>query len=307
MTLPFWIALCTSSVIAYPIYLLLLRVKSRQIVSEFLPDHQKKQGTPTMGGLIIILGVIVAIFSDLWMVLLIVLFGLIGFIDDFVIPRLYASKRGLGWMQKLVIQFLVALPVVYWSMNPSMLWLVVGSFLIVCFGNAFNFADGLDGLSGGILLFLAPGLIALSYALGITSGVNLGLGFVGAILPFLIMNAPPAKIFMGDVGSLPIGGAIGFALARITQTAFVNDVQPWLIVLATTGLTFLLLCELIPVPLQIASVKLRKKRLFPRTPIHHAFEHKGWVETRIVWLFMIVQAVCSMGCITISAAIWGRA
>ncbi|HRJ26917.1 MAG TPA: hypothetical protein PLO61_05350 [Fimbriimonadaceae bacterium] len=290
----FWLPGAISLVLAYPVYRMLIQAKARQTVSAHLPEHQKKQGTPTMGGLIFVpaLAVVLAVAQAWGALLLTVGFALIGFVDDFVVPRWMPGKRGLGWMQKLGLQFLVAGPAAAIQFaGQAPIWMAGATFLLVMVGNAMNFTDGLDLLAGGVVLAMVPGLWALG---GASSLVSLMLA--GSILPFLFLNAPPARLFMGDVGSLPLGGLIGLA---ILDSGFAGPISlTW--VGAILSLSFVLLAELIPVPLQIASVKLRKgKRLFLRTPIHHAFEAKGWPESRIVATFVLVQIVASAVCITL--------
>lgn len=293
----FWLPGAISLVLAYPVYRMLIQAKARQTVSAHLPEHQKKQGTPTMGGLIFVpaLAVVLTVAQAWGALLLTVGFALIGFVDDFVVPRWMPGKRGLGWMQKLGLQFLVAGPAAAIQFaGGSWLWIASATIGIVMMGNAMNFTDGLDMLAGGVVLAMVPGLLAFG---GISPYV--GLMLTGSILPFLFLNAPPAKLFMGDVGSLPLGGLVGLAILDSNQQLPMS--LTWLP--AVMCLSFVMLAELIPVPLQIASVKLRKgKRLFLRTPIHHAFEAKGWPETRIVATFVLVQLLASALCITIFEA-----
>lgn len=307
----FLVALAVSGVLAWPIYRLLLAVKSRQTVSQFLGEgHQAKQGTPTMGGLIVLVGLLGGLAAVAWEAPLLVLmlgFGAIGFLDDFVVPRILKGKRGLGWIPKLGLEFLVAvafllLPGMGMSFGDKCLF----AFLVLFGANAYNFADGLDGLAGGLLIILATAMWFLVW------GGGTGLVFpalVGATIPFLFLNAPPAKVFMGDVGSLPIGALLGASAAAIWSGVGVhsNGADPFTNRLAVLVLGLVLLAELVPVPLQILSVKLRKgKRLFPRTPIHHTFEFWGWPESKITWTFLLVQVVCAGCAISIVALGVGR-
>jgi phospho-N-acetylmuramoyl-pentapeptide-transferase len=296
----FLVALVVSGILAWPIYRLLLAVKSRQTVSQYLGEgHQAKQGTPTMGGLIILVGLIAGLASATLEAPLLVLalgFGAIGFLDDFVVPRFLKGKRGLGWIPKLGLELLVTVAyLVLPGMAMSFGDKCIFAFLVLFGANAYNFADGLDGLAGGLLIILASTMWFLVWGGG--TGV-LFPALVGATIPFLFLNAPPAKVFMGDVGSLPIGALLGTSAAAIWTGNGVhsNGAGPFTNRLAVVVLGLVLIAELVPVPLQILSVKLRHgKRLFPRTPIHHTFEFWGWPESKITWTFLLAQAVCA-GC-----------
>lgn len=328
----FWIALVASAVMAYPTYRLLLSLKSRQTVSQYAPEgHQAKQGTPTMGGIIIVIGVSVGLLfgprsgyldgpgwsrntlfvggSQLSFTLLLFLaFAAIGFIDDFLVPRLIKGKRGLGWKQKIVLELmaaLLAIPALELPVNLT--FIAVTVFVILFFSNAYNFSDGLDGLSSLLALSLFGGLGVLAFISG-AQNAAICAAVVGAILPFLLLNAPPARMFMGDVGSLPIGALLGLEVCRLflppggpsSGQAPLAITIPNLAALAT--LSLVMIAELVPVPLQIFWVKVFKKRIFPYTPIHHAFEKAGWPETRVVFMFAIAQALCVAG--AISMLIW---
>lgn len=290
----------------------LLRLKARQNVSQYVPEHQAKQGTPTMGGLIPLVGMVVAYLvvrlgiaaeeqSASW-VILILGFGLVGFVDDFVVPRLLNGKRGLGWTQKLLLQFLFAIPAAQYLgyEHPGEVGLAL--LIIVAFSNAFNFSDGMDGLAGGIAVMMALSLALIGILFGAPWWhAALCMALVGSLIPFLFLNAPPAKVFMGDVGALPIGACLGWlALRSAGSGALRFEPNGWLA--SITVLSLLLMVELFPVPLQILSVKLRKRKLFPMTPIHHAFQAAGWPETRVVALFHLAQALMSFASISIAFA-----
>lgn len=315
-------AFLVSLILALPIYRLLLHLKSRQTVSEFVPEHSGKQGTPTMGGIIVVVGMAGAFWSQLSMpkafpilfqrvgaqppsepnfsafILLLAGFAVIGFVDDFVVPRMMKGKRGLGWLPKLAMQFLVAIPACWMSGASSWLGAFGLAFFVVAFSNAYNFSDGMDGLAGGLAVILALGIGTVGVAMHAPHWhLGLCLGVVGAMFPFLFLNAPPARVFMGDVGSLPIGACLGWlALQSMGRsTAFPESVYAWYTAIALLG--GVMLAELLPVPMQIAWVKLFKRRLFPMTPIHHAFQKAGWPETRVVALFHLVQAVLAFSAI----------
>lgn len=312
----FLIGFLPSAILAWPIYRALLALKARQTVSQHVAEHAHKQGTPTMGGLIILCGLVAFALYGLiapppdrrWagIPVLVIGYALIGFVDDFVIPRLMKGKRGLGWTQKLLLQVgLAALSM--WLLQPvSLLAFAFGVFCVLFFSNAFNFTDGLDWLASSVLVALAIGAILVTPNFFIH---HVWFAIIGATLPFMLLNRPPAKIFMGDVGSMPVGALIGLLLAATAWTGVApvfahgkvlegvlypgtGPASP-LIWVALVVLSFVMIAELVPVPLQIASVKLRKKRLFPMTPIHHAFQKAGWKETKVVALFFWTQVVCS--------------
>ena len=299
----FWPSFAVAALLALPILKLLIGLKSRQTVSQFVPEHQKKQGTPTMGGLIILVGVVAGLVTiqlngfanTLPYLLLFVGFAAVGFVDDFVVPRLFKNKRGLGWKQKLLMQIVLAAAVVYIADFKTPGPIALGVFLILFFSNAYNFADGLDALAGSIGIFLFLGLVVIARIVGNVAVPAVSFCLIGAFIPFLMLNAPPAKVFMGDVGSLPIGASIGLMYMQIgTDTARIP-----VLVAALGVLSVMMAAELIPVPLQIASVKLLKKKIPFKTPIHHGFESMGWPETRIVWRFAMVQLICTAAAITI--------
>ena len=330
---PFLFGLVASALGAYPVFRMLLALKSRQTVSQYAPEgHQKKQGTPTMGGLIIAVGFLAypawnlltinsqfskALNRNFTIFALFLSFALIGFIDDYLVPRLIKGKRGLGWKQKILMQLVAAGLCAfnfYGSVSVEMLVMV---FLILFFSNAYNFADGLDWLAGSLLVFLSLGLMALAMVTYRAGLLPYLMALLGSTLPFMVLNKPKAKVFMGDVGSLPIGAFLGLcvsaiALPQVGNIAFEGShplpgyLFEWSpMILRTDGawpfvfgsllvISGMMIVELVPVPLQIASVKLRKKKLFSFTPIHHAFERKGWPEGKVVAVFAACQAAFSL-------------
>jgi phospho-N-acetylmuramoyl-pentapeptide-transferase len=332
-SLPFWIALIAGGIVAYPILQLLKAINSRQTVSQYAPEgHAKKQGTPTMGGLIIIVGFVVAMtYSCLTMespgpsdatnpdptpffgqiLLLFVLFAIIGFVDDYVVPRMFPGKRGLGWKQKILMQAVAAMVFaipVYSGNWPHVLTVF---FLVLFFSNAYNFSDGIDALAGSLLVLISFGLLGVILANHRFLLLPIPLALIGATIPFLALNAPPAKVFMGDVGSMSIGavlGAIVFATADgagkfggtlgpaasmlPVSLSSVHSAHMWTVA-SLVAISLVMAVELVPVPLQILSVKLRRKKLFLYTPIHGAFEKIGWPESRVLWLYALTQLVLS--------------
>ncbi len=289
-----------TAIIGWPVLLLLRRLGVSQKISEYVPEHSEKQGTPTAGGLMMLLaalvvwGLVVRVgdweprppASDgLWLTL-IGGFALIGLLDDVVLPRL-TKKRGLGWIPKLILQFAVAVPVcvAYLQSRDGTSWLVgsdlapiaIAAVIVVGVANAANFTDGMDGLAAGVMVLASIGLFmggGDAFFCAVLAGSALG---------FLAYNAPPARLFMGDTGSLMLGAGFGFALLAQPQAS------PWLLLLLAV-----LIVELVPVPLQILWVKLFKRRLFLRTPIHHAFQYAGVPERRVVAGFLVVQAACTV-------------
>ena len=280
-----------------------------------------KRGTPTMGGLMILIAMTIStlIWMDFgngftWACLGVTLgFGAIGFMDDYdkVTKR---SNKGISGRTRLLIEFFVAGLAVTWiaSRTGTTLYLpflkdagiplglgyiLFGAFIIAGFGNAVNLTDGLDGLATmpviiaaltfGVIAYLT-GNIRFSDYLGIhhvPGSGELGVfaaAMIGACLGFLWYNAPPAAVFMGDTGSLALGGALG-SIAVVTNHE---------IVLVLIGGLFVL--ETVSVIVQVASFKLTGKRVFRMAPLHHHFEHLGWSESTVVIRFWIVSIVLAL-------------
>jgi phospho-N-acetylmuramoyl-pentapeptide-transferase len=284
-----------------------LREFGQQIREEGPEEHHEKAGTPTMGGLIIFTAISIPylVLSDRSTASLAV-FGvalgcaLIGFIDDFLkITR--RRSLGLSARYKLVLQAALALGLWYVARHsvgldsslelrisdasldiPDWLYPVVIFLVIAGSANAVNLTDGLDGLAAGCCAIVLLAYIAITF---ITSGEHdlslLSATLVGACIGFLWFNAFPASIFMGDTGSLGLGGAIG-ALAVMTQTE---------ILLIITGGIFVI--EALSVALQVATFKLLRRRVLLMAPVHHHFELLAWSETKIMLRFWIVAAVCA--------------
>lgn len=296
----FFLSLIASSLGAIPIFGW-LRARSAQRISEFAPEgHRAKQGTPTMGGLISLPGLVVGILAFLepeslsvGALALLTGFVLVGFADDCLVPQL-TTKRGLGWKQKLVAQAIfaaLALALAGVRDSSALFW---GAFLILFTSNAYNFVDGLDGLAGVIGIGLCVLLLAAGFSYSNGLAIVVAAVTAGSLIPFLFANAPPAKVFMGDVGSLPIGALLGYATVGLLLG---SNPTPGLVPALLIG-GLVLFVELVPVALQITWVKLFKRRLFPFTPIHHAFEKAGWPESRVVWSFALCQLIA------ILLAIW---
>lgn len=305
------IGFLSSAILGLLILPILRRLRVGQKISVFVGDaHRKKEGTPTMGGIIFIVPTVLAtlalIFtnrisytSNLGIVLLVFIgYSCIGFLDDFLSIR-KGNNEGLTTYQKLFMQVVIAIGFFYIYMRSGgqTAW-VVGTlhidvelgwlyglailFVLVGASNAVNLTDGLDGLAGGLsaIAFIAFSLISLSVGfedIGIFSLI-----LVGSLVGFLIYNTHPAKVFMGDTGSLALGAVMG-AIAILTHRELT------LLVVASV-----FVFETLSVILQTFWVQVFKRRLFLMTPIHHHFEKKGWMETDIVKLFWVIGLVLSM-------------
>ena len=294
-----------------------------QITSKFVKQHKGKSGTPTMGGLIFIISTLITITAlvltnkmtistNLIIVLFVFLgYALIGFVDDFFKLRFKSNEKGLTRLQKFIAQIVLAVIIFYLYIkdgsNPSVeisglhinlnLGFMYGFFILfmlVGTSNAVNLTDGLDGLAAGlsVIAFGVYGMIAWSssWLSGYDSIAIFCFILVGGLLGFLAFNSYPAKIFMGDTGSLALGGTLAI-VAVLTRRE---------LLLAVVGGVFVI--ETLSVILQVASVKLRGKRLFPMTPIHHSFEKKGWNEPDIVKLFYVAGFI--LGAISIIYGVW---
>ena len=277
--------------------------------------HEKKSGTPTMGGIVFVLAAAVStIWVSIWQhqtskliwILLISLlgYGIIGFLDD-GIKLFYKRNLGLHAWQKFSLQILVAIVIViiaatdnfqfklfipfFGIVNSAILFTIFVIFWLVGFSNAVNLSDGLDGLATGlsIISYATYSYIALKQK-------NFGIlifcmSVIGGLISFFIFNHKPAKIFMGDAGSLALGG--GLAAVSI----FLN--RPWSLLLI--GIVFV--CETASVILQVISFQTTGKRIFKMTPIHHHFEMLGYSEWKVYIIFWIVGLIGSF----LYLMIWG--
>lgn len=288
--------------------------------------HLKKQGTPTMGGVIIIISVLIStlLWTDvtnkyMWSVLVIFLgFALVGFFDDYYKLTRKSSYAGLSGRMRLFLQAALSTLVVLFVMTVldpalatglavpffkdvliNMGWFFLPFAVVVITGaaNAVNLTDGLDGLAAGPIAIAAGCFGIIAYLVGnavfadylqihfVRDAGELAIfcgALVGGALGFLWYNAPPAQIFMGDTGSLSMGGALG-AISVITKHE---------LVLAIIGGLFVM--ETVSVIIQVVSFKLRGKRVFRMAPVHHHFEQKGWSETTVVIRFWIIAIVLAL-------------
>lgn len=334
MEIGFWalaaalIAFAISAVSGRYLIPFLHKLKYGQTILDIGPSwHKKKQGTPTMGGLMFILGILLStvitvvvfaathkgfhttekfVFAGLVMALC---YGGIGFIDDYI---KVVKKRNLGLtaIQKLVLQFSVValylfvmkllgdttqiiIPFVG-AVDLHFFYYIIMALVIVGITNAVNLTDGIDGLDGSITFFVALFMMMIANILGVfDSNVLFAAAVAGGMLGFLVWNFHPAKVFMGDTGSLFLGGIV-------CALAFTMDMH---LIMLLLGLMYLV--EMFSVMLQVGYFKLSHgKRLFRMSPIHHHFEMGGWSEMKIVVVFSCVTAVC--GVISLLLVIFGN-
>ncbi|MBR4694269.1 MAG: phospho-N-acetylmuramoyl-pentapeptide-transferase [Bacilli bacterium] len=305
------IGFLSSVVLGLVLVPILKKMRVGQKISIFVGEaHRKKEGTPTMGGLIFILPTVLATIglvitdkitytSNLGIVLLVFIgYTLIGFLDDFLSIK-KGNNEGLTVYQKLLMQVLIAIGFFYIYMRSGgqTAW-VVGTlhidlelgwlyglailFVLVGASNAVNLTDGLDGLAGGLsaIAFVAYALISLS--VGFEDIGLFSLILVGSLFGFLVYNTNPAKIFMGDTGSLALGAVMG-AIAILTHRELT------LLVVA-----FIFVIETLSVILQTFWMIAFKKKIFLMTPLHHHFEKLGWDERDIVKLFWVAGLILAM-------------
>lgn len=305
------IGFLTSVVLGLIMIPLLKKMNVGQRISIFVGNsHKKKEGTPTMGGLIFIIATFITTFillvtnkiefTNNLRIILLVFFGyaFIGFLDDYLSLKHHANE-GLTAFQKLFLQLIIAVGFFYmYISNGGQTALIVSTlgihiemgwlygifllFVLVGSSNAVNLTDGLDGLAGGLsaIAFIAFSLISLVVGyeeIGIFTFV-----LTGAVMGFLIYNTYPAKVFMGDTGSLALGAVMG-AVAIITHR------EVTLLVVASV-----FVIETLSVILQVIWVRLFHKKLFLMTPLHHHFEKLGWKESDIVKLFWVVGLILTM-------------
>jgi phospho-N-acetylmuramoyl-pentapeptide-transferase len=296
----------------------LQQLQVKQYIREDGPSkHLEKEGTPTMGGTLILFSIVVSVllWADLsnffiWISLMVLLgFGAIGFGDDYL-KLTRKNSKGLRMKEKMLLQLLVALGaslLLYFyptfrttvsfpffktfMPNLGMFYILLAIFVIAGTSNAVNLTDGLDGLATGPVLITAGAFMVLAYLAGnvkIASYLQIlyvsGSGeltvfcgaIVGASMGFLWYNTFPAQMFMGDTGSVSLGAALG-AVAVMTKQEILLAIVGGLFVIETLSVIF-----------QVASYKLRRKRIFRMAPLHHHFELKGWAEPKVIVRFWII-------------------
>ena len=286
---------------------LLQRLKAQQSIREDGPQaHLAKAGTPTMGGLFMMLALVITVcivppYSvTLWMLLFLTLgHGALGFSDDFI-KAVKRRNLGLTARQKLLGQAVLAIVFCYISIAyaalPTTLWIplvditidlgyayyILAFIIILGTTNAVNLTDGLDGLATGISAIAGAAFAVVGLLVGSLSVTFFGIIVSAVCLGFLYFNANPAKVFMGDTGSLALGGAFaGMAIATKTE-----------LLLIVIGFVFVV--EALSVILQVASFKTRGVRIFRMSPIHHHFELGGWSERKVVYVFWAVSLVMAL-------------
>ena len=283
------------------------KLKFGQSIREEGPkSHQAKSGTPTMGGIMIILAIVVATVAaaPLTPAVLLALFitlghFVLGFLDDYI---KVVKKRNLGLKakQKMLGQIFIAIVTMIVGTRvlgiDTTIWIPiadvnvdigVGYYFLVLFvlvgtSNAVNLTDGLDGLASGTVAIASGAYALVCYMTGHYDLAIFSVAMMMACLAFLRFNAHPAKVFMGDTGSLALGGAVA-AVGILTHTE---------ILLAVIGFVFV--CEALSVIIQVISFKTTGKRVFRMSPIHHHFELGGWKETKVVFVFWMVGLIASI-------------
>ena len=288
----------------------LKRLKVGQTVRNEGPEaHLKKNGTPTMGGILILISVVVTSilyvkeYPKIIPILFVTMgFGLIGFLDDYIKVVLRRSMGLRAW-QKMALQILVTGVFAYYithytdvslamkvpflsntTIDFGILNIPILFFIVIGTVNGANFTDGLDGLASSVTVLIATFFTVV--AIGLQSGIEpVTCAVVGALLGFLLFNVYPASVFMGDTGSLALGGFVA-------ATAYMMQMPIFLAIVA-----FIYVIEVLSVVIQVSYFKMTGgKRIFKMAPIHHHFELCGWSETRVVAVFSIVTALlCLVG------------
>jgi phospho-N-acetylmuramoyl-pentapeptide-transferase len=320
---PILLAMLVTTFVTWRLIPLLTKLKTTQVIYNEAPErHRQKSGTPTMGGVAIVAGIIfgstavmlsIGFSANLLVTLIVTLvFGVVGFLDDFT---KVAKRRNLGLTvrQKLLLQFAVALlvalyyvyiadmgteillPFIWKRIDIGLLMIPYIMFIMIAMVNSVNLTDGLDGLAGGVTAVMSlffPVITVLGISLGsgilngtstpdeITGAISDAMFFAalaGACIGFLIFNRHPARIFMGDTGSLALGGGIATA-------AIFTHME---LMLPLVGIIFVV--EALSDIIQVTSYKLRHgKRVFKMAPLHHHFELSGWHEKKVVAVFVSV-------------------
>jgi len=299
------------SIILYKLFIPVLRkVKLGQKILEIGPAwHKVKEGTPVLGGLFYIISILITVsiftlssaikteeYGIIAVLGMALAFGFIGFIDDYV--KLFKKRnKGLSATQKLILQFLVAAAYLWvnsrycggsseiWipfsnnTIELGVLYYFLAIIVIVYIVNCSNLTDGIDGLAGSIAVIMGVMFLTISLFELDKNAVLLTISLIGAVAGFLVFNLHPARIFMGDTGSLFLGGLL-------VGLTFYFRAELLIFIIC-----FIWLIEGISVVLQVAFYKLTKKRIFKMSPIHHHFEMCGWSELKIVTIFGLITAL----------------
>lgn len=305
MVIPVLVSFALSVIMGPVVIPILRKLKMGQTErEEGVQSHLKKAGTPTMGGVIILASIVLTSliyikdYPKVIPILFVTLgFGLIGFLDDYLKVVMKRSD-GLFPKQKMALQILVTAVFAYYMVNFTDVsldmvipftngktwdigWLAIPLLFIVVIGtvNGVNFTDGLDGLASSVTVLVATFFTVV--AIGTKSGIEpITCAVVGALLGFLLFNVYPASVFMGDTGSLALGGFVA-------STAYMLQMPIFIVIV---GLIYLV--EVLSVMIQVTYFKKTGgKRIFKMAPIHHHFELCGWSETRVVAVFSIITAI----------------
>lgn len=310
VVIPVLIAFALSAIMGPVIIPILRKLKmGQQVREEGVQAHLKKSGTPTMGGVIILASVLITslfYIKDYPKIIPIVFvtigFGLIGFLDDYL-KVVMKNTDGLKPLQKMALQFVVTAVFTFYIVKVAKIpltmllpfsggkfldlgWFAIPVLFIAVIGtvNGTNFTDGLDGLASSVTVLVATFFSVV--AVGTKSGIEpVTCAVVGALLGFLLFNVYPASVFMGDTGSLALGGFVA-------STAYMMQMPLFIVIV---GLIYLV--EVLSVMIQVTYFKKTGgKRFFKMAPIHHHFELCGWSETRVVAVFSIITALlCLIG------------
>ncbi|KXZ39547.1 Phospho-N-acetylmuramoyl-pentapeptide-transferase [Alkalithermobacter thermoalcaliphilus JW-YL-7 = DSM 7308] len=300
---------CLITLILGPIFIPMLRkLKFGQTVREEGPrTHLSKNGTPTMGGIIMIIAILFTILTragriqrdTLFALISIVGFGFIGFVDDYIKVVLKRSL-GLRAYQKIIGQLILAtilavyqlkfsalgtsvvIPFFNTNIDLGIFYIPFIIFVTIATVNSVNLTDGLDGLASGVTMIVSLFFAIIANYWGNTSIAIVSAALVGACLGFLKYNANPARVFMGDTGSMALGGGVAAAAILMNLP---------LIIPIVGGIYF---AESLSVIIQVTSFKLTGKRVFKMSPLHHHFELEGWHETKVVLVFWIVSVILAL-------------
>ncbi|GIN11321.1 phospho-N-acetylmuramoyl-pentapeptide-transferase [Shouchella clausii] len=297
-----------AAVIMSPLFIPFLRkLKFGQSIREEGPkSHQKKSGTPTMGGIVIVLSIFISALAigiaitgftpELLLLMVVTLgYGIVGFVDDYL-KVVRKHNLGLTSKQKLAGQLVIAaifyigllaigfdtfiaIPGTTFGFDLGWFYLILIVLMLLGASNAVNLTDGLDGLLAGTGSIAFGAFAILAWSGGFIDTALFSTAITGALLGFLVFNAHPAKVFMGDTGSLALGGAIA-AIAILTKME---------LMLIIVGGVFVI--ETLSVIIQVASFKLTGKRVFRMSPLHHHYELVGWSEWRVVVTFWLVGMI----------------
>lgn len=301
--LVFIVSLVLAVILGFPVLKVSKKFHLSQTILHYVDKHAGKSGTPTMGGVIFILASIIAslifIRGEFYLPILILLimlgYGILGFLDDFIKIK-HHKNEGLKPYQKIIGQVSIATIIAvfaYFNIGSSLnffgLELELGLFIIpfiiffyVAVTNAVNLTDGLDGLAGGVSMVYLLFFGAIIVLLGDFNYSIIAFALAGSLLGFLAFNCFPAKIFMGDTGSLALGGAIA-SIAVFSRLELIMPIIGLLFVLTT-------LSDVI----QVLYYKKTHKRIFKMAPLHHHFEKSGVHENRIVTVYIIITLICGL-------------